>query len=874
MIFEETARLTQAVERTRKGETDAYNIIVAHCMQKLYAAALAICKNRATAEDLVQETFLDGYLRLGSLREAEKVESWLMRILRNKTLNIVMRSRISESEEVLARVADTRSPESTYLAAETRAEWRQKFASLSPALRQTALLYFYEELPMEEIARRQAVPLGTVKRRIHDARVKLRKEHDMENTTAGLPDSFVEKLAEKIKDLERYTQTFGTQGFDEAYRSVQALIAEVRSEERAKAFAVETAKIASNADIEKYAEEALATYRTHGEVMKATWLYLELAWKLGNDREKIAYTKETILPALASYPDSELKIHALALHYFWMAYYADKSTEDGRNEARSYLYQAMAYYTKNNTADASHANTIAALKALDCLSDGRALRDLDVTGETWLEKDGNFYYLNEPGCGYGYSSLYIYCNPLFYYSGYSGDRWFLPRTIPLIAGAEEPMVDQNGHDSGMRKVIATDETVTTPAGTFANCLHLRKTENDGTNCDAWYKKDIGLVKAICEGAGDAGATKVLSAYEIVGGDGWMPIAVGNRWCYVTPNAPDALYERNEYVIERVGRYFEPHITDKAIAVSCLNYTALNADWAEASPDPALQFVLIDEDCEARKFAEARKKLEAIVLANTSRESVDMALAMLPHIEETVRYSDAAWRICPSSTNISRLTLKDGKLRYQECAKLSFDTGPFGTRHVENRIFGVKPLRYLQTLCGTLWDDRWMPGFTATEHTHEWRDDAVTVTVRDGGTVETPAGTFEDTICVTATLEIAGNRDRAEHYFYQNTDCGVKEFWFAPGVGIVHHRCTWGSTLSSDALLTDYRVIARDDEMMPVAIGNRWRYEEVGLSAENYIARREYAVISGRSGEYLLGDNQMFTWKGTAEEYEAFKKTLQ
>ena len=80
MIPKDTAHLAQAVERTRKGETDAYNIIVSHCMQKLYAAALAICKNRATAEDLVQETFLDGYLRLGSLREAEKIADLLIAI--------------------------------------------------------------------------------------------------------------------------------------------------------------------------------------------------------------------------------------------------------------------------------------------------------------------------------------------------------------------------------------------------------------------------------------------------------------------------------------------------------------------------------------------------------------------------------------------------------------------------------------------------------------------------------------------------------------------------------------------------------------------------------------------------------------------------
>ena len=57
------------------------------------------------------------------------------------------------------------------------------------------------------------------------------------------------------------------------------------------------------------------------------------------------------------------------------------------------------------------------------------------------------------------------------------------------------------------------------------------------------------------------------------------------------------------------------------------------------------------------------------------------------------------------------------------------------------------------------------------------------------------------------------------------------------------------------------------------LGNRWRYDELGLTGEGYIARRDYKVASGMNGRYLLMDTQMFTFRGNTDAYEAFKKAL-
>jgi len=381
---------------------------------------------------------------------------------------------------------------------------------------------------------------------------------------------------------------------------------------------------------------------------------------------------------------------------------------------------------------------------------------------------------------------------------------------------------------------------------------------------------VGIVRSTSVRASE---TKELAAYTIKGGEGWLPLAVGNSWSYVTPGAPDVLHERNEYTVEQVGNFWEPGKQDEqAMSLSCLNYFALEKNWENSTDDHDLLFTLIDTLCDQRKYPEAAEKLRAIVMANRSREAVDCALSILEFLEEKLPMDEKGWRFCPSSANISTIRKRNDMVLYGETDYASFDMGPFGTRGEENRIFGVKPFRYLQDLCGMLWSDKWIPGYTE-ERSHPWNDGIVHLAVEKGEPIDTPAGSFADTIHLTVSCEAQEYRDDYGYYFYEHPDCGVKEFWFAPGTGVVRFRCTWGRHLESDALLTDYRVISASGEMLPIHIGNRWRYEEVHLTAENYIARRDYKVLSGMGGNWLLADHQFFTFQGDLSAYDAFKASL-
>ncbi len=870
------AAIEAAIADTLAGNPEAYTLIVTTYMQKLHRLALYLCRYESEAEDLVQETLIEGFLHLGNLREPAKIEAWLGQILKYKALRVVRRRERTEFVDVAPDRPDRVTPATAHADAETLSEWRRRLESLTPALRETAMLYFWHDLPMEEIAYRTETPLGTVKSRIHSAREVLRKELHMSEQKNTLPDGFAEAVEKKITELQNYHKLYGTTaGFDAAYRSVKELIDNLSDKETMKKYAIRSAEIAAETDAGTYGEDALATYRKWGDAQSAMYLYFTLGIDRRGHAEGAKYLAEVALPDLMTYPEGPDRDVAMGYIHLWKGRcYLEEDLTDREGRFEADVREAIRYYERAGRVDAMYTNALAGLRVVPYLRRGEDMAYVTVTGEHWrLYEDGNVYYRGQPGFSAG-GSLYRYERAIFYYAGCSGDRWFFPQGMKLEAGATESMTDRGGNLAGTREVVSLTETVYTPAGTFEDCILIRKTETDGTVYEMWYKDGVGLVKER-NPADPALCHKVLTAYEIKGGEGLLPVAVGNRWCYESPAKPDCMTEVNEYVMEQsaLGTDDEGRACI-SVTLSCLNYMGMQEDWRENVLASGLLLDFVSALCDEKKYADAVDVLRRVIIANTDRETVDDALSLLGYLDEKSIYDKQTWRFCPSSANISALTLQSahGRIRYGESCHISCDTGVWGSRGEENRIFGVKPFRYLQILTGTLWDDRWVAGYEA-DVAHEWRDDEAThIKVENSGRIETPAGVFENTLHLRLTCgDIDAPKDT--DYFFNNTDCGEKDYWFAPGVGVVRFDCHWGKHLSSSCVLTDYRVIAREGEMMPVHIGNRWRYEEVNLTAEDYIARRDYHVLSGMGGNFRLGDHQMFTFKGTIEDYEAYKKRL-
>ncbi len=870
------------------GDSEAFTPIVLAATPKLYAIAMRLCGNRATAEDLVQETFLDGYRKLNLLREPDKVDAWLARILRNKYLNSQMRSITTVPMDEIGIPIDRRSPENGYVARESLELWRRRLTTLSPALRDTAILYFWRHLPMEEIATRMHIPLGTVKRRIHDIRDILKKEKAMEeNKTKQIPDGFAERVSEKVQELAEYNKRFGSMtGFDTAYTHIKELIADISDRDTAQKFAKESAAIAYAADSTKYAEDSLAVSKQTGDVDTLRDVYLDLCWNIGGEAEKAKYTLETILPAIAAFPESAAKKRALAYHYFWLAKYTADADDPAYDNTEKYLREAARLYTEaeaeEHCIDAMHGCVKSMLDALPLMRDSQYQGRISVTttGERWRITDDGLYYQNQPGCSpVWYSPVYNYLMPVFYYAGYTGDRYFLPRDPHLAVGGTETMRDpfpstENADDAGRRTIVSDDEELDVPAGHFTHCLHIHKHESDEMIADVWYARGVGIVRI------DAcGHTQVLESYHIAEAtDDYLPTSVGTRWKYVFQDKPDVLCQYAAYeILEKDA---------ESVGLSCLEVAALPENWYDVTENDMLLLCSIQDRLARGEYDQALAAVEKVIRHNRASETVAYAIGIRKHLQEIIPYKKANWRFCPGSINGSYITKTgcklvysakaNSKLIYSESELSSIDTGAWGTRGEENRIFGVKPFRFLSMIFGTLWDDRWVPGYAVEEPYSDYLCEPFIRKVRVEAVPEitVAAGTFHNCRRLIVDLDSAdGTKGDYGYYFYKHTQCGHKEWVFAPGVGVVQFLCDWGGVEHSVCELRSYDTVAEDGEYMPVYIGNHWIYDEMLLTAENYIASREYHVMTGMHDRYFLMDNQLFTFQGDLAAYDTFKANL-
>ena len=125
------------------------------------------------AEDAVQEAFTTALLRLNDLRDPLAFPGWLRQIVRTQA-NHLLRKRREVCLEDETRLQQGGSPMPEPERNDLREYVREVIRGLAPLIRDTTELFYLEERSCAEIAAMLKVPQGTVKRRLHDARQRLR----------------------------------------------------------------------------------------------------------------------------------------------------------------------------------------------------------------------------------------------------------------------------------------------------------------------------------------------------------------------------------------------------------------------------------------------------------------------------------------------------------------------------------------------------------------------------------------------------------------------------------------------------------------------------------------------------------------------------
>jgi RNA polymerase sigma-70 factor (ECF subfamily) len=149
-----------------------HGLIDAH-YEALYRYAFRLSGSAADAEDLTQEAFGKAFIRMGQLREADRVRAWLFRILRNLYLHKV---RDDKRHRVvpLDAVGDLPNREVDGTPDIDPAKLQQAIDQLDEGFRTPLILFYFEEFSYRDIAEQMELPIGTVMSRLARAKAYLR----------------------------------------------------------------------------------------------------------------------------------------------------------------------------------------------------------------------------------------------------------------------------------------------------------------------------------------------------------------------------------------------------------------------------------------------------------------------------------------------------------------------------------------------------------------------------------------------------------------------------------------------------------------------------------------------------------------------------
>jgi DNA-directed RNA polymerase specialized sigma24 family protein len=159
------------VEALRRGRPVALEMLLTQYGREIQGVAYLILRDRADAEDVVTETLLTAYDRIGSLRDERAFRSWLLRIATNHALGL----RRSGSRIVRLHVMPDQ-PAGGDLGPDTvgRVSLLAGVADLPPRMRAAVVLRYYADLPVEEVAATLGTSVNTVKAQLQTALDRLR----------------------------------------------------------------------------------------------------------------------------------------------------------------------------------------------------------------------------------------------------------------------------------------------------------------------------------------------------------------------------------------------------------------------------------------------------------------------------------------------------------------------------------------------------------------------------------------------------------------------------------------------------------------------------------------------------------------------------
>jgi RNA polymerase sigma-70 factor, ECF subfamily len=166
----------ELVERFARGDSRAFDTIVQRYEQRVFAIALRMTGNHEDARDAMQDVFVSALRALRSFRGDAQLSTWIHRVAVNASLDVLRKRKRHTAqplEEAGERPSDDIAPDEAAARAARAAEVQRALLEVSGEHRAVLVLHDLQDLDYAETAAALDIPVGTVKSRLHRARLEM-----------------------------------------------------------------------------------------------------------------------------------------------------------------------------------------------------------------------------------------------------------------------------------------------------------------------------------------------------------------------------------------------------------------------------------------------------------------------------------------------------------------------------------------------------------------------------------------------------------------------------------------------------------------------------------------------------------------------------
>ena len=164
----------ELVRRAQNGDREAFGMVVREVIARLYASARLILRDPERAQDAVQEALLEAWRDMPGLRDPDRLDAWLHRLLVRSCYRLAKRDRRRQITEIPLAFDHDRATIDGLEGIGLRDELDRALARLSPDQRTILVLAYYADLSLADVSAALGIPIGTAKSRLHRAANALR----------------------------------------------------------------------------------------------------------------------------------------------------------------------------------------------------------------------------------------------------------------------------------------------------------------------------------------------------------------------------------------------------------------------------------------------------------------------------------------------------------------------------------------------------------------------------------------------------------------------------------------------------------------------------------------------------------------------------